>query len=175
MSSVSPRTLNININMSTDTPNTASSETATSSRHTSRSVAKSSSARPSSYFTAPEPIRQLFEKVPLITYPANDLPHRSRRQKTQHVLHMFTTAYGARMDSPSFNPSCLKWQVRVGSAEQWLHSLTSGPRLRQSSNFTIFLSSLVLLQIMRRLQVLCHMFCQQILQILYQARSSIRG
>jgi len=76
---------------------------------------RTTSQRPaakSAFFTAPEPIQKLFNKVPLVTYPANELPHRSRRHTSDNVLYIFTTEAGARMDSPSFNPGCLKWQVR---------------------------------------------------------------
>ena len=65
-----------------------------------------------SFFTAPEPIQKLFRRVPLVTYPANELPHRSRRHTSDNVLYIFTTDAGARMDAPSYNPGCLKWQVR---------------------------------------------------------------
>jgi len=65
-----------------------------------------------SFFTAPKPIQKLFSKVPIVTYPANELPHRSRRHTSNNVLYIFTTDAGARMDAPSYNPGCLKWQVR---------------------------------------------------------------
>jgi hypothetical protein len=77
-----------------------------------RRTASQRSASKTSFFTAPEPIQRLFRKVPLITYPADELPHRSRRHQSDNVLYIFTTESGVRMDTPSFNPGCLKWQVR---------------------------------------------------------------
>ncbi|KAJ5091528.1 hypothetical protein NUU61_006398 [Penicillium alfredii] len=70
--------------------------------------AESSHAR--SFFTVPAPIKQLFDRFPLVTYPANDLPQRaSPRHGNQ--LFVFTDAPGARRGRPSFNPQCLKWQA----------------------------------------------------------------
>ena len=63
------------------------------------------------WFVAPKPIKQLFDKFPLQTLPSNELPQRTARKRTQHTLYMFTTEDGALRNAPSFNPSCLKWQV----------------------------------------------------------------
>ncbi|KAF2703469.1 hypothetical protein K504DRAFT_392321 [Pleomassaria siparia CBS 279.74] len=60
-------------------------------------------------FAVPAPIRQLFDKFPLLTYPSNDLPHRTRRNG--HVLYVFATEDGAAAGAPSYNPACLKWQT----------------------------------------------------------------
>ena len=59
----------------------------------------------------PTPIRRLFDKFPLQTYPANELPQRTAGDRSQHLLYVFTTPEAARRGDPSFNPSCLKWQV----------------------------------------------------------------
>lgn len=63
----------------------------------------------------PRPLQRVFDSVPLVIYPANDLPSRS---PTDHpddsslpTLHVFTTARDAARGWPSFNPSCLKWQA----------------------------------------------------------------
>lgn len=66
----------------------------------------------SSITTVPAPVKRLFNKFPLVTYPANDLPVRAPRQRQRPQLYIFTTEHGARNAEPSFNPSCLKWQVR---------------------------------------------------------------
>ena len=62
-------------------------------------------------FTVPAPIKRLFDKFPLTTYPANEIPQRSQSNDTANQLFVFTDARGARQGRPSFNPQCLKWQV----------------------------------------------------------------
>jgi len=64
-----------------------------------------------SIFTIPPPLKRLFDTFPLVTYPANELPLRAPRNRHQHALYVFTTADGAVSGAPSYNPSCLKWQV----------------------------------------------------------------
>ncbi|KAJ4984559.1 mitochondrial outer membrane protein [Stagonosporopsis vannaccii] len=64
-----------------------------------------------SIFNVPAPIKQLFDRFPLVTYSTNDLPQRAPRQRDAHVLHIFTTNEGALKGSPSYNPACLKWQA----------------------------------------------------------------
>ena len=63
------------------------------------------------WFTTPKPIKRLFDKFPLQTLPANELPVRTAQNRDQHTLYIFTTEQAARHGEPSFNPSCLKWQV----------------------------------------------------------------
>ncbi|KAI8932162.1 hypothetical protein NX059_011045 [Plenodomus lindquistii] len=64
-----------------------------------------------SIFDVPAPIKQLFDQFPLLTYSANDVPHRAPQQRDAHVLYVFTTERGALKGAPSFNPACLKWQT----------------------------------------------------------------
>lgn len=64
-------------------------------------------------FTVPAPIKRLFDKFPLTTYPANAIPQRIRPHDDVNQLFVFTDAHGARHGRPSFNPQCLKWQVRA--------------------------------------------------------------
>jgi metaxin len=77
----------------------------------------SSSASPhgekskSSIFDIPPPLKRLFDRFPLVLYPANELPARAPRDRSQHALYVFTTPKGAVLGAPSYNPSCLKWQV----------------------------------------------------------------
>lgn len=61
-------------------------------------------------FTIPAPIKRLFDKFPLITYPTNEIPQRAHSNDANQ-LFVFTDAPGARKGRPSFNPQCLKWQV----------------------------------------------------------------
>jgi len=60
----------------------------------------------------PEPVRRVFDRFPLTTYAANALPQRAPRQRGEHVLFVFQFADGPGVKEPSYNPSCLKWQVR---------------------------------------------------------------
>ena len=36
---------------------------------------------------------------------------RAPKDKSQNVLHVFTTEEEAKSGKPSYNPGCLKWQV----------------------------------------------------------------
>ena len=65
------------------------------------------------WFATPQPIKLLFDRFPLITYPPNELPLRTARHREKHALYIFTTDEGAKRGAPSFNPGCLKWQVRL--------------------------------------------------------------
>ena len=67
---------------------------------------------PRHWWSLPTPVRRLFDNFPLQTYAANELPQRAPTDRTQHLLYVFTTPEAARRGEPSFNPSCLKWQVR---------------------------------------------------------------
>lgn len=66
-----------------------------------------------SIFAVPAPIKQLFDKFPLLTYPTNELPQRAPRNRNAHVLYVFATQGEALEGAPSYNPACLKWQVRM--------------------------------------------------------------
>ena len=72
----------------------------------------SSSQRQWQWFRTPRSIKRLFDRFPLQKYPPNELPWRTYTSRAQHSLYIFTTLEGARAGAPSFNPSCLKWQVR---------------------------------------------------------------
>jgi metaxin len=62
-------------------------------------------------FSVPTPIKQLFDRFPLLTYPVNELPQRAHHSRDAHVLYIFVSEEGARNGRPSYNPACLKWQV----------------------------------------------------------------
>ena len=70
------------------------------------------------FFTVPASIKYIFDKFPLITYETNDLPLRSRRilgrlsPTAGHTLFVWTTNGSHDDEQASFNPVCLKWQVR---------------------------------------------------------------
>ncbi|CAN8106355.1 unnamed protein product [Discula destructiva] len=59
----------------------------------------------------PRPLQRLFDSVPLVTYPPNELPYRSPAPSDLPALHVFITQEGADWGLPSYNPSCLKWQT----------------------------------------------------------------
>jgi metaxin len=65
----------------------------------------------SGWFTIPAPLARLFKKFPLLTYPPNELPARSPDTKDVPTLYVFISDEDALKGLPSFNPSCLKWQV----------------------------------------------------------------
>lgn len=66
-----------------------------------------------SLFEIPPPLKRIFDKFPLVTYGENALPLRApSKRRDEHVLYIFATAEDARKGRPSFNPACLRWQVR---------------------------------------------------------------
>jgi len=71
----------------------------------------------------PGPLQRLFDHFPLATYPANDLPSRSPAPTDLPTLYVFVSEEDARKGRPSFNPSCLKWQVSFKNPTE-----VSGPR-----------------------------------------------
>ena len=66
------------------------------------------------WYTTPKPIKRLFDRFPLVTYPSNELPKRNAGHRGEHALYVFTTEEGVQNGAASFNPGCLKWQVRFG-------------------------------------------------------------
>ncbi|KAB8290657.1 hypothetical protein EYC80_008298 [Monilinia laxa] len=72
------------------------------------------------FFTIPRPVKNLFDKVPVITYPGNELPQRSpgaNKRSDQDArlpsLYVFCREDDEELSEgrPSFNPGCLKWQT----------------------------------------------------------------
>ncbi|KAL4770261.1 hypothetical protein BDW60DRAFT_192819 [Aspergillus nidulans var. acristatus] len=63
------------------------------------------------FFSVPAPVKRVFDRFPLLTYPANDLPHHAGSGRSGNQLFVFIDAAGARRGRPSFNPQCLKWQA----------------------------------------------------------------
>lgn len=68
------------------------------------------------FFSVPAPVKRVFDRFPLITYPENDLPYHAWSTRRGNQLFVFSDVAGARRGAPSFNPQCLKWQV----CEDWL-------------------------------------------------------
>ncbi|KAL8736108.1 MAG: hypothetical protein Q9181_002549 [Wetmoreana brouardii] len=65
----------------------------------------------SPWLTTPKPIKRLFDRFPLVTYPANELPQRKHIERSRNTLYIFALEGDGRNTLPSFNPSCLKWQT----------------------------------------------------------------
>ncbi|KAL8699827.1 MAG: hypothetical protein Q9224_001245 [Gallowayella concinna] len=65
----------------------------------------------SPWLTTPNPIRRLFDKFPLLTYPLNELPLRKPIERNKNTLFIFGREDDAQHGAPSFNPTCLKWQT----------------------------------------------------------------
>jgi metaxin len=63
------------------------------------------------FFSIPVPVKQLFNLVPVVTYPPNQLPLRAPKPARIPSLYVFSKDQDAAAGRPSFNPSCLKWQV----------------------------------------------------------------
>ena len=74
--------------------------------------------KPYSIFAIPAPLRALFDLFPRVTYSANDIPLRPYSALSPDVnkLFVWTTENAASRNAASFNPACLKWQVRVPHA-----------------------------------------------------------
>ncbi|OTA23098.1 hypothetical protein BTJ68_13768 [Hortaea werneckii EXF-2000] len=93
-----------------DDDTTAVNAADTSNRHVSSN--KGSGSRSwRDLFAIPPPVKRVFDKVPLVTYEANELPARAPRDRGENVLYVFTTEDDAQNGRPSFNPSCLRWQA----------------------------------------------------------------
>lgn len=71
--------------------------------------------RVSDIFQVPRPIKKLFDAVPVLTYPANELPERSPEVSKLPCLYIFSTEEDAKVGRPSYNPGCLKYQVSTFS------------------------------------------------------------
>ncbi|KIW28770.1 uncharacterized protein PV07_04644 [Cladophialophora immunda] len=65
----------------------------------------------STSWSLPLPLRRIFDRFPLVTYPANALPQRVPRHRHENILCIFQSDEPSSRDGPSFNPSCLKWQA----------------------------------------------------------------
>ena len=63
------------------------------------------------FFSIPGPVKSLFDKVPVLTYPPNELPQRAPKHAKIPSLYVFIKNEDAAAGRPSYNPSCLKWQV----------------------------------------------------------------
>lgn len=79
-----------------------------------QALARTSYARLQSFFQVPAPIRSLFESIPIVIYAPNELPRRRPKQSELPSLYVFGSDDDVRSGRPSFNPSCLRWQVSSG-------------------------------------------------------------
>ena len=110
--------------MQSDDDRLKSSSTNQNSQHgvqsAQRSAPTSTNARPrqlSTIFTTPEPLKRLFDRFPLYTYPANRLPLSASachaRAQRSSVLYIFAAPHASSSSSYglSLNPSCLRYQT----------------------------------------------------------------
>jgi hypothetical protein len=98
-----------------------------------------------SIFDVPAPLRELFARFPLQTYNANELPLSAPTRRSEYSLHVFSTAEDAKNGRPSYNPSCLKWQVRLVHILLTAIFLTHGRLSCDSQNyhFTSYLRAIM--------------------------------
>ena len=111
------------------------------------------------FFTTPQPIKRLFDRFPLYTYPHNELPERTAQHRDQNALYVFTNDDGARKGLPSYNPGCLKWQVEI-SPRLDLKQVANDFWARRTLDLEISPSLRYHLITMHRQMELSHSFCR---------------
>lgn len=84
-----------------------------------------SQRRSREWLAVPGPLRRLFDAFPLLIYPPNEAPLRSRPRKDLPSLYVFSTEHDAGLGRPSFNPGCLKWQTYLRFNKVRLHIVPS--------------------------------------------------
>lgn len=79
--------------------------------------------QPKKLFGVPAPVKQIFDKFPLTTYEAEDIPGNIQTSGSsgRNRLFVFIDSKQAATGAPSFNPQCLKWQVCI--AHYWFEIL----------------------------------------------------
>lgn len=77
-------------------------------------TAAPAAAPPRKWIQIPRPLQKLFDTFPLLAYDVNALPARAQSATSGDLptLYVFSSEEDALLGAPSFNPSCLKWQVR---------------------------------------------------------------
>ncbi|CAG8958105.1 hypothetical protein HYFRA_00000450 [Hymenoscyphus fraxineus] len=68
------------------------------------------------FFSIPAPIKTLFDFVPVLVYPPNELPQRAPKPSRIPTLYVFGREEDIASGRPSFNPGCLKWQAFLNIA-----------------------------------------------------------
>ena len=96
---------------------------------------KQQASRVRNLFSIPAPVKRLFDKVPILTYPPNELPQRTPRPTKLPSLYVFIGDEDAAAGRPSFNPGCLKWQVSDADYFFVKGLLTSHRRFSKSPEF----------------------------------------
>lgn len=64
-------------------------------------------------FGVPAPVKQIFDRFPLVSYQAEAIPGGGRTNESakRNRLFVFIEPEQATKGAPSFNPQCLRWQV----------------------------------------------------------------
>ena len=103
-------------------------------------------ARPQqhSYFTIPSPLKRLFDRFPLYTYPSNPLPTRpstlhTRAQRT-NTLYIFTDPTSPP-NSLSPNPTCLRYQTLLHLAGIPFETVTANNHASPSGSLPFLIPS----------------------------------
>ena len=78
-------------------------------------------ARSQQWLGLPDSVKRVFDRFPLKSYPANPLPQNILSTRDEHALYIFASSGDARSGRPSYNPGCLKWQVRHSVLLRWPH------------------------------------------------------
>ena len=92
-----------------------------------------------SIFETPAPLKRLFDRVPLYTYPANPLPIRaSVEQARRHRTHTLYT-FGSP-NQPSLHPTCLRYQTLLTLAGVAFETVTSNNHASPSGSLPFLLT-----------------------------------
>ena len=83
----------------------------------SKQQPKLSEQNQAQWLRTPRPVKRVFDKFPLATYQSDELPQGRTSSLRKHVLCVFTTTSDSEKGRPSYNPGCLKWQVRFPHTE----------------------------------------------------------
>lgn len=86
---------------------------------TSETTWRQSTTRVRDLFALPTPVKRVFDSFPMVTYAPNSLPTRAPRRAKKDRLYVFISEEDAKAGRPSFNPSCLKWQVSDTMLSRW--------------------------------------------------------
>ncbi|MCJ1432771.1 hypothetical protein MMC27_002128 [Xylographa pallens] len=108
---------------SNDGSKPASGENGVSTSCTPSSARALPPSRP--WLALPAPLKHLFSKFPLRTLPFSQLPVRTAQHRDQHVLYIFTDPSSPDYNTPSFNPTCLKWQTYLKFIGVDFHTVAS--------------------------------------------------
>ncbi|KAG9232298.1 hypothetical protein BJ875DRAFT_443305 [Amylocarpus encephaloides] len=97
-------------------PPTTASDKAKEEHGVSQNPISRRATKVQNFFSIPAPVKALFDRVPVLVYPPNELPQRAPKPSRIPSLYVFSSIADAAAGKPSFNPSCLKWQAFLNIA-----------------------------------------------------------